>query len=85
MVETRMDVAASPSAAQAMAERVGRGPVRQAPPSDTIRKPASVEAEVARIFAKRAFQMNGVEVEKPPSASSVPPGRVRGQRLDIRA
>ena len=56
MVETRMDVRVSQAVSPAAADRVNRPAVKQAFQLDPTKEPKGVEADVARVFAKRAFQ-----------------------------
>lgn len=77
-----MDATISQAVSPAMTNRVSRPDSTQTFQLDPPDNTRGVEADVARIFAKRAFQ--AVSVEKPPPTSA-PAGSPRGQRLDIRA
>ncbi len=82
MVETRMDVRVSQAVSPAAADRVSRPAVKQAFQLDPTKEPKGVEVDVARIFAKRAFQPESAEKPHPTTPST---GSPRGQHLDIRA
>ena len=91
MVETRMDAMISRAASQARAtgprpagERTHRPQTEQvleARPAKAARDIKAIEADVARIFAKRAFQASKVDETRISATKEGP----RGGRLDIRA
>jgi hypothetical protein len=80
LVETRMDISTSQSTSSAMTDRINRPAVRKPPTVDSTNKTQSIQADVAKIFAKRAFQAGPVE-----KTQTIAPiaGNPRGQRLDI--
>ncbi len=82
MVETRMDAAVSRAVPPATIDRVNKPAVKQAFHLETPEKPEGVEADVARIFAKRAFQASAIGSPRAPAAAK---GDPRGQKLNIHA
>ena len=84
MVETRMDVTNSRLAAQS--QPINNRPGRPASEKVVRARPAegarSVETDIARIFAKRAFQATPSTETRPAASSKEGP---RGGRLDILA
>ncbi len=82
MVETRMDAAVAQAVSPPTANRVGKPAVKQAFQLETPEKPRGVEADIARIFAKRAFQASAAEKTPVPVAAK---GDPRGQKLNIHA
>jgi hypothetical protein len=91
MVETRMDAMIARAASQARpmgprpaGERITRPQTEQvleARPAKAARDIKAIEADVARIFAKRAFQATQVDETRISTTKEGP----RGGRLDIRA
>ncbi len=81
MVETRMDAAISRAVSPAADNRTSRAAGGEKFEVKLPEKPTGVEADVARIFAKRAFQVGSVEKTSTPIA---PAGASRGQKLNIR-
>ena len=82
MVETRMDAANSRAVSPPTIDRVNKPAIKQAFHIETPEKPEGVEADVARIFAKRAFQTSAAGNSRALVAAK---GDPRGQKLNIRA
>lgn len=76
-----MDAAALRAASPAIENRTGRAAGGEKFEIRAPEKPGGVEADVARIFAKRAFQAGSAEQARPLVAAK---GNLRGQRLNIR-
>ncbi len=77
-----MDVAVPRAVSPPTIDRANKPAVKQAFHLETPEKPEGVEADVARIFAKRAFQASAIGSTRAPVAAK---GDPRGQKLNIRA
>ncbi len=77
-----MDAAVSRAVSPPAIDRANRPTVKQAFHIETPEKPDGVESDVARIFAKRAFQASAIGNARAPIAAK---GDPRGQKLNIRA
>jgi hypothetical protein len=77
-----MDVAVSRAVSPPTIDRVNKPAVEQVFHLETPEKPQGVEADVARIFAKRAFQASAAGSSRAPVAAK---GDPRGQTLNIHA
>ena len=91
MVETRMDAMISRAASQApqartmgprpAGERTRRPQTEQVLEARPVKDAKAIETDIARIFAKRAFQATMVNENRTVAPKEGP----RGGRLDIRA